>query len=77
MYLVNTGARIGPSRALVTGLVQEVVAPGAALERALELAREIAAHPESALLADRAGVVGSTDLPLDVLPTEVRDDTTE
>jgi enoyl-CoA hydratase len=65
MYLVNTGARISASRALEMGLVQEVVAPGAALNRALELAREIAEYPQPALLADRAGVVASTDLPLD------------
>lgn len=65
MYLVSTGARISASRAFQMGLVQEVVPPGQARERALELARQIAEHPQPALRADRAGVVASASLPLD------------
>lgn len=64
MWIVNTGARIGAERALQIGLIQELVPAGHALERSLELARDLAKLPQPALTADRRGIVASADLPL-------------
>ena len=64
MWMINTGCRIGAERALQMGLVQEVVPAGAALQRAREIAQEIADHPQPALIADRRAVVASMDRPL-------------
>lgn len=61
MWMINTGCRVSAERALQIGLVQEVVPSGRALSRALELAREIAEHPQPALLADRRGVIASAE----------------
>jgi enoyl-CoA hydratase/carnithine racemase len=61
MWMINTGRRIGAERALQMGLVQELVPAGHALKRAHELAREIADQPQPALIADRRGVVESTE----------------
>jgi enoyl-CoA hydratase len=59
MWLVETGSRIDAQRALQIGLVQEVVPAGRALERALEIAHQLAETSQPALRADRAGVVVS------------------
>jgi enoyl-CoA hydratase len=73
MYLISTGCRIDAARAERMGLVQEVVESGTAVTRALELAREIAAVPQPALVADRRGVVASVEQSLSVgLLTESR-----
>jgi enoyl-CoA hydratase len=64
MWMIATGSRVGAERALQMGLVQEVVPAGEALERARELALEIARHPQPALIADRQGVVASLERPL-------------
>jgi len=61
MWMINTGCRVSAERALQMGLVQEVVPSGGALTRALELAREMAEHPQPALLADRMGVIASAE----------------
>src|SRR5262245_31133386 len=61
MWMINTGCRIDARRALEIGLVQELVPAGRALQRARELAAELARLPQPALLADRQGVVASTD----------------
>ena len=61
MWMIDTGCRVDAERALQMGLVQEVVPAGRALRRARELAREVADHPQPALIADRRGVVASTD----------------
>jgi len=53
LYLIETGAMIDSAQALRMGLVQEVVADGQALERALELAAIIAGYPWSSLVNDR------------------------
>ncbi|MFA5787027.1 MAG: enoyl-CoA hydratase-related protein [Actinomycetota bacterium] len=53
LYLMETGVRLDALRAKEIGLVQEIVARGAALDRALELAHRIAAYPQSSLRADR------------------------
>jgi enoyl-CoA hydratase len=64
MWLTCTGCRIDAQRALQIGLVQELVPAGEALTRALELAHAVAQVPQPALVADRSGVVASTELPL-------------
>jgi enoyl-CoA hydratase len=57
LYLVETGEEVDADRALATGLVQEVVATGGALDRAMELANRIASYPQHSLRADRASVL--------------------
>jgi enoyl-CoA hydratase len=57
LYLIETGVRIDASTALRMGLVQEVVAPGTAVERALELAARIAEYPQASLVADRESAI--------------------
>src|SRR5207249_5310547 len=47
LYLIETGALIEAQHALQIGLVQEVVAAGKALERALEIARVLSTYPRS------------------------------
>lgn len=57
LYLIETGARIDAATALRMGLVQEVVAAGTHVVRALELAGHIAGYPQSSLLADRTSAL--------------------
>src|SRR6266516_858597 len=57
MELVITGRRIGVEEALRIGLVNEIVPRGAALERALELAHEIAALPQGAIRSDKESIM--------------------
>ncbi|MEO7802895.1 MAG: enoyl-CoA hydratase-related protein [Actinomycetota bacterium] len=57
LYLIETGVRISAERALSLGLVQEVVEPRKALERALELAERIAGYPQVSLRADRRAAI--------------------
>src|SRR3954452_4293440 len=64
LYLLVTGVRIDAPRAYEMGLVQELVAPGEALARALALAGDIAAYPQASLRADRASVLEAFDRPL-------------
>jgi enoyl-CoA hydratase len=64
LWLVESGARIDAPRALAMGLVQEVVGGDDALPRALELAQQIAAYPQSSLRADRAAVLAAWGRPL-------------
>lgn len=64
MWMICTGCRIDAERALQMGLVQELVPVGQALPRALELAEALANLPQRALIADRQGVVASTEQPL-------------
>ena len=52
-YLIETGARIDAATALRMGLIQEVVAKGAAVDRAVELSARIAEYPQASLIADR------------------------
>ena len=53
LYLIETGARIDAATALRTGLIQEIVAKGTAVDRAVELAARISGYPQASLLADR------------------------
>ena len=57
MELIITGRRIDVHETERIGLVNEVVPRGQALERATELAREIAALPQGAIRADKESVV--------------------
>jgi len=60
LWLMETGIRITARRAQEIGLVQEVVPPGEALSRALTLAKEMAAYPQTSLRADRNAVLSSS-----------------
>jgi enoyl-CoA hydratase len=57
MELIITGRRIDVREAERIGLVNEVVPPGKALERAQELAQEIAALPQGAIRSDKESVI--------------------
>jgi enoyl-CoA hydratase len=57
MELIITGRRIGVEEAERIGLVNEIVPKGKALERAQELAREIAALPQGAIRSDKESVM--------------------
>ena len=62
--LLLTGRPVPAREALEMGLVNRVVPAGRALSAAQELARQIAAHPEPALLCDRASAYAQADLSL-------------
>jgi enoyl-CoA hydratase len=57
MELIITGRRIDVQEAREIGLVNEVVPRGGSLERALELAHEIAALPQGAIRSDKESVM--------------------
>jgi enoyl-CoA hydratase len=57
MELIITGRPVDAQEALRIGLANEVVPGGRALERALELAREIAALPQGAIRSDKETMV--------------------
>jgi enoyl-CoA hydratase len=57
MELIITGRRIDVHEAERIGLVNEVVPKGKSLERAQELAREIAALPQGAIRSDKESVL--------------------
>jgi enoyl-CoA hydratase len=62
--LILTGRPVGAEEALAIGLVNEVVAAGAHLDRALELAERIASFPQETMLADRRAAIEGLGLPL-------------
>jgi enoyl-CoA hydratase len=64
LELILTGRPVDAEEALRIGLVNEVVAPGAHLERAIELAEKIAAFPQETMLADRRAAIEGAGLPL-------------
>ena len=64
LELILTGRPVDAEEALRIGLVNEVVAPGAHLERALELAERIASFPQETMLADRRAAIEGAGLPL-------------
>lgn len=64
LELILTGRPVDAEEALRIGLVNEVVAPGAHLDRALELAERIAAFPQETMLADRRAAIEGAGLPL-------------
>jgi len=57
MEMIVTGRTVGAEEALRIGLANEVVPEGKALERAQELAREIAALPQGAIRSDKEVLV--------------------
>jgi enoyl-CoA hydratase/carnithine racemase len=57
MEMIITGRRVGVEEALSIGLVNEVVPRGKSLERAQELARQIAALPQGAIRSDKESVM--------------------
>jgi enoyl-CoA hydratase/carnithine racemase len=57
MELIITGRRIDVHEAKELGLVNEVVPRGTALQRAQELAREVAALPQGAIRSDKESVM--------------------
>lgn len=65
LYLLETGIKLGAAKALQMGLVQEVVAAGEALSRALELAGRITDYPQASLRADRAAAIATWGVDLD------------
>ena len=65
LWMIETGIRIDAPRAMAIGLVQEVVAEGAALDRALELADRIAGYPQTSLRTDRAATLATFGLDLE------------
>lgn len=62
--MILTGRGVSGDEALRMGLANRLVEPGAALAAALELAREIAAHPQGALRSDRLSTYEQWSLPL-------------
>jgi enoyl-CoA hydratase len=62
--LILTGRAVEAEEAERIGLVTELAAPGAHLERALELAERIAAFPQETMLADRRAAIEGSGLPL-------------
>ncbi len=62
--LILTGRLVSGEEALAMGLLTEVVAPGAHLERALEVAEGLASFPQSTMLADRRAALEAQGLPL-------------
>lgn len=64
--LMLTGRRIDAEQALSFGLISEITDPGCHLERSLEIAEQIAAYPQSGLLATRRAALEALDLPIAV-----------
>jgi enoyl-CoA hydratase len=57
MDLILTGRAVPAMEALQIGLIDRLVAPGTALQKALEIARQLAGFPQAALRADRRSAV--------------------
>ncbi len=73
LYLIETGVLIDADHALRMGLVQEVVAQGQALARALEVAAALSAYPQTAMRNDRRAAVEGLTLSLpEALELEVQ-----
>ncbi len=65
MDLILTGRPVGAEEALAMGLANRVVADGEALDAAVELARQIAAFPQTCLRTDRRSALDQWDLAWD------------
>ncbi|MFF3853163.1 crotonase/enoyl-CoA hydratase family protein [Micromonospora sp. NPDC002575] len=63
MDLILTGRPVPAEEAYAMGLVNRLVAPGAARAEAERLAAEIARHPQACLRNDRAAVLAGAHLP--------------
>jgi enoyl-CoA hydratase len=62
--LILTGRAVDAAEAEQIGLLTAVTAPGAHLERALELAEALAAFPQDTMLADRRAAIEGLAMPL-------------
>ena len=65
MDLVLTGREVGPDEALAIGLANYAAPAGKALDRAIQLARDIAAFPQTCLRADRLSAMRQWSLDMD------------
>ena len=65
LELILTGRPVEADEALRIGLVNEVVAPGRHVERALELAERLAGFPQETMLADRRAAIEGAGLTLE------------
>lgn len=65
LELTLTGRIMAVGEAHEWGLVNEVVAPDAHLQRALELAEGLASFPQETMLSDRQALIRGSTLPLD------------
>jgi len=63
--LIITGRTVAADEALAIGLVNEMVAAGKHVGRALEVAETIAAFPQETMLSDREAALAAQGLPLD------------
>jgi enoyl-CoA hydratase len=71
--LILTGRIIDAEEALAIGMLAEVVAEGAHLDRALELAQNLSNFPQSTMLADRRAAIEGFGMPLaDALALEAQ-----
>ena len=64
LEMILTGRPVEAEEAHRIGLVNEVVEPGRHLERALELAEQIASFPQETMLSDRRGAIEGYGMPL-------------
>jgi enoyl-CoA hydratase len=64
LELILTGRVVHAQEALAWGLVNEVVAEGRHLERALEVAEGLAGFPQATMLSDRRAALEGAGLPL-------------
>jgi enoyl-CoA hydratase/carnithine racemase len=64
LELILTGRPVEAEEAHRIGLVNELTAPGAHLDRALDLAERIASFPQETMLADRQAALQGFGLPL-------------
>jgi enoyl-CoA hydratase/carnithine racemase len=62
--LILSGRIVDAAEARELGLVNEVVAPGRHLERAVEYAEALARFPQDTMLADRSAALAAQGLPL-------------
>jgi enoyl-CoA hydratase len=63
--MILTGRAVDAREALSWGLVDRLVAPGTALDVALEMAGEIAAFPQTTMRSDRVSTIEQWGLPLE------------
>lgn len=65
MDMILSGREVGAEEALNMGLINRIVPDGMALTSAIELAEEIAKHPQECLRQDRMSVYEQEGMPID------------
>ena len=65
LEMILTGRLVEAPTALEWGLVNEVVEPGAHLDRALEIAEGLAAFPQTTMLSDRRAALEGIGMPFE------------